>query len=176
MTDAMRRLLHLIADRWDGALAIAATCVTFAFAAADRDVVHGAVPILLGLATAGLAVVGIVLTAIAILAAFFDPHYRRVLEAADGIRSALKPYLIVAAAGGASTVIGLVAAMAWPVSGPAIIGGAVLAACVGIATWAVFGVVSLVELTIFHAGERAALQRGVEDARAERAKRVTAGQ
>jgi hypothetical protein len=123
----------------------------------------------------GVAVVSVVLGALAVISALFDGHYRRVLEMAGGIRNAMRPYLVVSAVAGCTTVAAIVTALGWPIFG---MWGQLLslAFTVFLTGWCVFGMVSLVELTIFHAESRAKLMRGIEDAKAIRTSRLTAVQ
>jgi hypothetical protein len=106
-----------------------------------------------------------ILGGLAIFATFFDAGYRRVLEHADrdGLAGAVRPYLVVSIVAGAGTIVGVVAAIADPAVGGLgaafVLGGPTL-----LCAWAVAGCVSLAELTLFHAKERAALLRGAEDA------------
>lgn len=154
--------LRSLRGRWDfvGAIAVGAISVLLATKHAIRE---DSVTVLLAAGAAGLAILGVVLAAMAIIAPFVDSHYRRVLDHAGGVRSALAPYLLVAGVGALTAIVALVAALAWPTGGwllQAVLDGLTM----GLAAYAILGALSLVELTIFHADQRAKLQRGVEDA------------
>lgn len=143
------RALVLARRRWDlsGAIVIAG----IAFALETKEAVrHDTVTVLLAAAAAGLAVLSVVLGAMAVFATFFDSNYRRVLEAAGGMRQALVPYLIVAGAGAVAAVLGVIVSLAWPVDGW-VLKAALSSATIGVAIYAILGALSLVELTIFHA-------------------------
>jgi hypothetical protein len=170
----MRKLLspvRFVGRHWDAFAALAAAAVAFALST-KHAVREDAVTVLLALAAAGLAVLSIVLGSMAIFATFFDQHYRRVLEQAGGMSIALRPFLIVATAGALALVIGVLATLAWPVGGW-LLQAALTSVTAALGAYAVFGGLSLVELTIFHAQQRAELQRGIDDARARQAERLT---
>lgn len=82
---------------WDFAIGLAGGGLAFGlcWVKAVRDAV---VPALLAEAAFGVAVTATVLAAMALLATFYDPAYRRVLDLAPGgFRSALEPYGIIGA-------------------------------------------------------------------------------
>jgi hypothetical protein len=132
-------------------------------ATASRDVRAAAVPVTITEAAIGVALTATVFGALAIFATFYDAGYRRVLELAGGFRAALMPYMVVGIVSAVSGMVGLVAALVLPAFGrwPSV-------GAVGVSTlfcvWALTGTISLIELTIFHAAERAKLMTGADDA------------
>jgi hypothetical protein len=168
----VRRYLSSAAS-WDAGIGVLAGLGALALAS-DDAVRAPAVTILLAAAGIGVALLGAVLTAMAIIATFADGHYRRVLEAASGSTArAMEPYLIVGFVSAVCTVVSLLLALGWPTLGaiPETVG---LALSLGLCAWASAGAVQLVELTIFHAGQRSELLRGIEDADAIRSRRLSA--
>ncbi len=155
---------------WDFGVGVGCAMVA-AVLALDDGVRGQGVTVALASCAVGMAVLGVVLAALAIITAFFDGHYRRVLESAGGIRRAMAPYLLVAGTGGLAAVVGLLTALAWPAFGEwtQIVA---LAVTVLLTVWSVAGTVSLVEITLFHAEQRAALMRGFEEAADVRAQRL----
>jgi hypothetical protein len=157
-------------DSWD--FKAAALCGAGALVASlSQDVRDASIPVLITEAAVGVALTSTVLGGMAIFATFFDGAYRMVLDAAGGFRRALMPYAVVAAVAALATIVGTLAALALPALGrwPQILAiGASTLFC----AWAVFGAVALVELTVWHAGERARLLRGVDEAAAIRAQRL----
>jgi hypothetical protein len=129
----------------------------------DHAVRASAPTVLLASAGINVALTATVLAALAIFTALFDSSYRRVLEAAGGVREALMPYTTTAFVAGLGTVVALVSALASPYFGKW-----VEAAAVGVAmlltAWTVAGFASLVEQTHFHATQRAKLLKGADDA------------
>ena len=112
----------------------------------------------------GVAIISAVLTALAVIAVLFDGPYRRVLiDDAGGIREAMAPYMVVASVAGLSVIAALIAAVGWSEFSPALQRWG-LGVSTALAAWSVAGTVSLVELTIFHATQRAVLMGKQEDA------------
>jgi hypothetical protein len=128
------------------------------------DAVRGAaVAVLLAEAAIGIALTATVLGAVAIFATFFDANYRRVLDLAGGFRSALMPYITVSVIAAAAGLCGLLSALALPAL-QRDVAAAVVALSTLLCAWATAGTVSLVELTLFHATQRASLMAGADDA------------
>lgn len=120
-------------------------------------------PLIIAEASLGAGLTAAVVTAIAILTALVDDVYRMVLTQIGGVRRALMPFLIVAALSALTAVISLFALLLLPPASENLVVPAV-AICSGLAVWSLAGVVSLVELVIFHAAQRAALLDGIEEA------------
>jgi hypothetical protein len=156
---------------WDFGVAVLVGGLAVAFGQ-DEKVLDKGVTIALAAGAAGVAVLGVVLAALAVITAFFDGHYRRVLESTGSIRRAMAPYLVTAGVAGAAALCALVTALGWPEFGSTLRIGT-LALTVFLTAWAMAGTVSLVEITIFHAEQRAALMRGIEAAGDVRAARLT---
>ncbi|MDX6622846.1 MAG: hypothetical protein QOE75_778 [Solirubrobacterales bacterium] len=134
-----------------------------AWLACDSAVRDQGVTLTIATGAVGVAIISAVLTALAVIAALFDGPYRRVLEAAGGIREAMAPYIVIAIAAGLSVTAALVVAVGWPEFSP-VLQRVGLGVATALATWSVAGTVVLIELTIFHAEQRAALMRNEEDA------------
>lgn len=145
-------------DVWVGAVAgvIAGLCAT------SGNVRREGVTALLAEAAVGVTVLGVVLAALAIFTPTFDGLYRRVVVGAGGVKEALRPYMLTSSVGGAAATLAVVSALAWPILGVGLkmftLGISTL-----LAVWAIAGTVSLVELTLFHAHQRAELMGIVED-------------
>lgn len=156
---------------WDFYVGVALGCVG-AGASLVRSVRDAAVPILLAEAAVGVALTATVLAAMAIVATFFDPTYRRVLDLAGGFRAALMPYAVVGVVSAAGGAVGLIGALLLPALGKTV--GAI---DVGLSTllfgWALAGTVAITELTLFHASQRASLMSGADQAETIRAKRLS---
>jgi hypothetical protein len=83
------------------------------------------------------------------------------IDDAGGIREAMAPYMVVATVAGLSVLAALIVAVGWPEFSSALqMGG--LGVSTALAAWSVAGTVSLVELTIFHAEQRAVLM-GIQE-------------
>lgn len=155
---------------WDFAAGVGAG--GFAALLAINPQVRGSAPtLLLAELAVGLGVVATVLAALAILTTFFDGHYRRVMEAAGGVHRAMLPYLVVAAIGGICAVVTLLVAIGWPAFGPWA-RAPLLGLATGLCVWTIAGAVQLVQITMFHGTQRAALMRGVEDVTELKARRL----
>ncbi|HWI97194.1 MAG TPA: hypothetical protein VNS60_14125 [Solirubrobacterales bacterium] len=137
--------------------------VLVAWLACDSAVRDRGVTLTIATGAVGVAIISAVLTALAVIAALFDGPYRRVLiDDAGGIREAMAPYMVVASVAGLSVIAALVVAVGWPEFSPALkMGG--LGVSTALAAWSVAGTVSLIELTIFHAEQRATLMGKQED-------------
>ncbi|NLT05552.1 MAG: hypothetical protein GXY03_04500 [Solirubrobacterales bacterium] len=148
---------------WDLGIGVIFGC-TLAALALSAEVREQGVTVALAAGAFAVAIMSVVLGALAVITAFFDGPYRRVLEhAGGGVREALAAYFVVVAVAGAAALAALVTALGWPVfckwGQMASIG------VTGLLTgWSVAGMVSLVELTIFHAVQRAKLMQGIDKA------------
>lgn len=133
---------------------------------------RAAVPILITEAAIGVAMTATVFGALTVFTTFYDGAYRRVLEFAGGFRSALMPYIVIGVVAAAAGLSGLIAALALPALG-------VWASAFAVAiptlfcAWTLTGIVSLIELTLFHATERSRLMAGADEAESIRAKRLS---
>lgn len=168
---SLRDRLSTTFASWDFAIGVGAG-VFAALLSLSAGVREQGPTILLAELAVGLGVVAAVLSALAILTTFFDGHYRRVLEEVGGIRRAMLPYLVVAAVAGICAVVALLVALGWPAFG-AVVRTPLLGLATGLAVWTIAGVVSLVEITIFHGTQRAALMRKTDDLADIRAERLT---
>jgi hypothetical protein len=157
---------------WDfkvGAI-VGVVSVALASAHAVRD---AATTVLLTSAGVDVAVTATILAALTIFTTLFDSSYRLILEAAGGFRKALMPYTTVACVAALAALVALLASLAapdlgqWP--GALAIGVSML-----LTAWALAGTASLVELTHFHADQRARLLKGADDAEQIRAARLSA--
>jgi hypothetical protein len=128
-----------------------------------KEVRAAAVPIMIAESAIGIALTATVFAAIAVFATFFDTSYRRVLELAGGFRSALMPYQVVAVVSALAGIGGLIGALALPAI-PTWADVGAIALSSGLCGWAIAGVVSVTELTIFHATQRAQLLGGADHA------------
>ena len=166
----LRDILATAFRSWDFAIGLAAGGVA-ALCALNGDVRGNAPTVLIAELAVGLAVLAAVLPALTILTTFFDGHYRRVLDAAGGVPRAMLPYIVVAVLGGVGAVVALLTAAGWPAFGPSA-RIPLFALSTGLCVWTIAGVVSLVEITMFHGTQRAELIRGVEDVTEVRAHRL----
>lgn len=147
----LRTALH-----WDFGVGVAAGLLV-AWLACDSAVRDQGVTLTIATGAVGVAIISAVLTALAVIAALFDGPYRRVLiEEAGGIREAMAPYMVIASVAGSSVAAALIVAVGWPAFSSAL-QMAGLGVSTALAAWSVAGTVSLIELTIFHAEQRAAL-------------------
>jgi hypothetical protein len=147
----LRTALH-----WDFVVGLGVG-VLVAWLACDSTVRDHGVTLTIATGAVGVAIISAVLTALAVIAALFDGPYRRVLiDDAGGIREAMAPYMVVASVAGLSVIAALIVAVGWPEFSPAL-QMAGLGVSTALAAWSVAGTVSLVELTIFHAEQRAKL-------------------
>lgn len=136
-----------------------------------RVVRESAVTILIAEAAVGVALMAVVFAGMAIFATFYDSTYRRVLDLAGGFRSAMMPYITVSVVSALSGGVGILGAFALPSLGDWT-GDLVCGASTLLFAWSVTGVVSITGLTLFHAGERAKLMRGADEAENIRAQRL----
>lgn len=147
----LRTALH-----WDFGVGLAVG-VLVAWLACDSAVRDQGVTLTIATGAVGVAIISAVLTALAVIAVLFDGPYRHVLiDHAGGIREAMAPYMVVASVAGLSVIAALVVAVGWPEFSSALqmVG---LGVSTGLGAWSVAGTVSLIELTIFHAEQRAVL-------------------
>jgi hypothetical protein len=157
---------------WDfkAAVAVGVLSLLLTLAQAVRDTVT---TVLLTSAGIDVALTATILAALTIFTTLFDSSYRLVLEGAGGFRKALMPYTTVACVAAVATLVALLAALAAPDLGKwleaAVVGLSML-----LTAWAITGTASLVGLTHFHAGQRAALLKGADDAEQIRAGRLPA--
>ena len=155
---------------WDFFVAVGCGGIAFGLGFID-DVRDAAVPVLITEAAIGVALTATVFGAIAVFATFYDGAYRRVLEIAGGFHSALMPYIVIGVVAAAAGIVGLIGALALPALGAwptAIVLGTATLLC----AWALTGTVALIELTLFHATERAHLMEGADYAESVRARRL----
>jgi hypothetical protein len=157
---------------WDLYLGFAAFAVSAALAAASPAVRGNALTVLIAESALSVALLGAVLTALAVLVTFFDDYYRQVLSQASerGVAGAIAPYQIVAFVSAWGAAIGFIVALAWPVL-PATLQAVGLGLTTGLVVWASFGVVQLVNMTVFHGGQRARLLEAVDHVRAQSRRR-----
>ena len=155
---------------WDFYVAIVCGVAAY-FICGSKAVRTAAVPVLMGQAAIGVGLLAVVFGAIAVFATFYDPSYRRVLDLAGGFRSALMPYITVAVISALAGAAGIIGALALPALGvfPTQL---VCAASTFLFVWSVAGMVSITELTLFHASRRAELMGGADEAETIRAKRL----
>jgi hypothetical protein len=156
---------------WDFIVAVGFGGVGFglAFVAAVRQ---AAVPILITEAAIGVAMTATVFGALAVFTTFYDGTYRRVLELAGGFRSALMPYIAIGVVAATAGLSGLIAALALPALGVWATAFAVAIPTL-LCAWTLTGTVSLIEITLFHATERARLMAGADEAESIRAERLS---
>ncbi len=150
-----RSLLKESFDSWDfrlGALAGEGAAVFLAFSPASHA---DASPFLYALAALNGGLIALSLTVLALLFAFTDREYHRLVEAADphGFKGALRPFVIVAvvAAIGTATAFGTVLTWSFDSIG---VQRVLLSTSTGLAAWALVGVVELVGLLIWHADQK----------------------
>jgi hypothetical protein len=139
------------------------TGVLAAALALDQAVRAAAPTVLLASAGIDVALTATILAALSIFTALFDSSYRRVLEAAGGVREALMPYTTIAFVAGLGTIVALISALASPYFGKWLDAAAVGVSML-LTAWTVAGFASLVEQTHFHATQRAKLLKGADDA------------
>jgi hypothetical protein len=159
---------------WDAGAGAGAAVAAALLVGLNDNVAGQGVTILLAVAAVAVALFAVVLAAMAIFATFFDDSYRQVLQGAgDGsIRPAMFPYEVVAVLAGATTLLALLVALAWPgLPGGGQIAG--MGAVFALAGWSIAGSIRLVSQTAWHAEQRAILMKAVADARTtlERRKR-----
>jgi hypothetical protein len=148
---------------WDFLVAVA--CGGAAFGLAYVTAVHQSEQAVLFAEIAiGVAMTATVLAALAIFATFFDGSYRVVLEGAGGFHDALLPFVTVAVVAALAALTALMAALVAPATGD-LAGAFALAVPTLFCAWTLTGSISLVELTSFHARERAELMAGVDEAK-----------
>lgn len=130
---------------------------------------------LLASAALGAAFLATVLTALSVVSTFFDSAYRRVLEEAHrgDIRPALLPYGVVAYVSAVATLLGLIGAIVWAAL-PGGLQGVLMGLAALFAAWAVAGSASLVQITLFHARQRAGTMRAIEQYREAQARQRSA--
>lgn len=129
----------------------------------SRAVRAAAPTVLLASAGVDVALTATILAALAIFTTLFDTSYRRVLEAAGGVRDALMPYTTIAFVAASGTVVSLMSALGSPYLGKWA-DAAVIALSMLLTAWTVTGSASLVEQTHFHATQRASLLHGADQA------------
>jgi hypothetical protein len=158
---------------WDFYVAVVCGLAAYVICG-SKAVRSAAVPILIAEAAIGVALLAVVFGAIAVFATFYDATYRRVLDLAGGFRSALMPYIVVAVIAALAGAVGIISALALPAL-DVIPFKLVSAASTLLCAWAITGMVSITELTLFHATERAKLMRGADEAETIRAQRLREG-
>ncbi len=162
---------RLIFWSWDFAVGVGVGVVVAFAVGQDPTLSNNAVAILLANAAAGIAVLAVALTALAILVGMLGDAYLQILERVDGgVRFALLPYKSVSAIGAAGALSSLVSLSLWGVPAILPIGTTTLRAiALGVPTlltaWAVAGTVQLVNLTAFHGVKKSDLLKGIAEAR-----------
>ncbi len=148
---------------WDFLTAIG--CAAAAFGLAFITSVHqSAQAVLFAEIAVGVAMTATVLAALAIFATFFDGAYRIVLEQSGGFGDALMPFVTIAVVAAIGALTALIAAIGVPATGK-LVGALALGVPTLFCAWTLTGSISLVELTAFHAKQRAALMAGVDEAK-----------
>lgn len=113
----------------------------------------------------GVALLAVVIAGLAIFSTFFDDNYRRVLEEASGsVRQAMVPYQMVAGVAASAVLAAIGSVLVWPAAWTWL-QALLLGLTTGLVAWTTVGGVQLVEITMFHAEQRAKLMRGIEDSK-----------
>lgn len=169
----MQRLLLVGSTAFRGRdflVGLAAACLTFGLCA-SQEVRRQGVTMLLAEAAVAIGVLAIVLTAMTVINGFIDGNYRKVLEAVGGAQRAFLPFRVVAFVAAAATVAAIISAVGWPALSAWPRAG-LLTLCCGLTAWSVAGVVSLIEIVIFHTEQRALLADTADEAASIQAKRL----
>ena len=102
----------------------------------------------------GVALLAIAIAALAILAAFLNDDYMRIIQAAHGdTRQAFEPYLAVAVVSGLATLFSVIGLFVWPIA-PGWAQSLLMGLAIGFAGWSVVGSVQLVGITATHGRHR----------------------
>lgn len=144
---------HWIVGSLDFLLGLAVAIVVFVVGLARGDIRDRGITFLLVEAGAAAAFLGVVLTALAILVAFLDRAYVKLLRESVTIPVTMRPYRTVATVSGAAAFISLGGALVYP----ALLPGAqalVLALSAGFTAWSIAGTVGIVRITAWHGGMR----------------------
>ncbi|MBJ7608453.1 MAG: hypothetical protein JF887_03345 [Candidatus Dormibacteraeota bacterium] len=120
-------------------------------------VLEGGITVLGAEITIGIGVMGVVLASMAILVALMGNEYLIVIRATrGGMKRALRPYTVVALAGGVGGLVALLATVAYPAM-PGIGRCLCLSLSTSISSYALVGLVQLVAITAGHGAMRAQL-------------------
>lgn len=142
---------------WDARIGAVTFLATVVLAYEEHSVRDGAVVILITASVVGAGLLAVVLASLAILVTFFDEGYRQILKRTPlGVYGAMMPYQTVAVIGGATGIVSLIGATAWPAL-PVTMQAVTLGLSVGLLVWAGAGTVMLVDSTVFHGIQRAEL-------------------
>lgn len=123
-------------------------------AAYSEHTLDEAIGVLTTEALLGVGLLATVLAALAILATFFDQHYRVALrELSGGFLSAVLPFRVVAVAGALAAAVGIASISLWSVMGDTLRSVA-YGLVTGATVYAVIGTWDLVRDTTFHGLKR----------------------
>lgn len=160
-----RRYLRDSTRCWDFRAAIGTASLVMLLTATRPDTVRDAREGLLGgVAALGLALLAVVVTSIAILAAL-SANYRFLLaRTKGGIQEAFLPYLLVCALSAGTSTLSLLGIMLGG-TGPEWMGVAGAGALAMVASWALYGTLAIAFITARHAATQGSVDELVEEAR-----------
>jgi hypothetical protein len=151
------RKKHPVVGSWDFQVAVLLGVVAGAFGGVDTKVRANTSNAVIGMGAIDVALLSVTLVAAQLLLTVEDENYVQVLTLASGsIKKAAQPYLIVAGVAGLGIVFSALSSLMWPPS-ELWVAGSLLGIVVLLTAWTVGGTIQLIELTVWHADQRAKL-------------------
>jgi hypothetical protein len=149
---------------WDFLSAIVVFPVVFAIAFDNTSIRDSGEGFLIAIAAFAVAPTGLVAAILAILTAWFDEPYRKVLETAGGWRGAMRPYAVTAILGLVTVLVALGSLFIWNIGNPQL-QSILLALTSSLFVWTLIGSIQIILITFFHGEMRSELLKGMEEAR-----------
>lgn len=151
------RKKHPVVGSWDFQVAVPLGVLAGIFGALSVTARANASTAVIGMGAINVALLSVTLVAAQLLLTVEDENYVQVLTFASGsLKRAAQPYLIVAGVAGAGIAFSALSSLMWPPS-PHWIAGCLLGIVVLLTAWTVGGTIQLIELTVWHADQRAKL-------------------
>ena len=151
------RKKHPLIGSWDFQIALPLGVVAGVFGGLSATIRANAANAVIGMGAIDVALLSVTLIAAQFLLSMEDENYIQVLTIASGsIRKAAQPYLTVAGVAGIGIAFSAISSLVWP---PTVlwIAGSLLGVVVFLTGWTVGGTIQLIELTMWHADQRARL-------------------
>jgi hypothetical protein len=168
---------HLSDDPWfrilwrevirskDFAGALIGFVIGFAVSLDNPSIRDSAEAFLIAIGALAIALAGFVGAVLAVITAWFDEIYRRVLaKAGGGWRGAMRPYKITAILGLVTALFATVSLFIWSIANPQL-QSLLLALTLALFIWTVGATIQIIGITFFHGQMRDELLKGMAEAR-----------
>lgn len=162
---------HHVLGSLDAKMGYGAFGITFVAGSVSENLRSTAVDLFLPVAGLGMAVLGVALTAVALLLGLLGVEYLRVLHDEQGsLHEAFQPFTVTATVGGSTALFSIASFVLWNVPSPlsAVDWAArafALAVTAGLLTWGVVGTIQIVHDAVWHGEQRNKLLDTIQEAR-----------